>query len=714
MSSRWGSVCSLIALTLLLAMGHAWSVHASDDDIVLYASDVGTIQGNWARESASGAAGGQQMSSVDNGWSSTSTALASPTNYFEASFNAPSATTYHVWLRLRATGNSKWNDSVWVQFNDSTATDGSVSYRIGTTSSLLENLEPCSGCGTNGWGWQDKGYWISQSGLVRFAASGTHTIRVQTREDGVQIDQIVLSPSTYLSSAPGQVSGDSTIVPKPSASAPAPAPAQSPSTSGPYLGTAISLPGVIQAENFDNGPDGVSSHDTTLGNSGGVYRSSNIDIEPSAGGGYDVGWIATGEWMNYAVNVSSSGTYTVQFRTASPSGGGSLQVGFNGPVGVWKPVSIPVTGGWQNWTTVSTDVTLGAGSQLMTLLVNSEGFNLDSITVVQGSGGVPAPGAPNSPNPGDGSASVTVTPSLSWQASGATSFDLRLSTSNPPSLYASNLTNAWTGTSQLSAGTRYYWQIVAKNAYGSTTGPVWSFTTASSTPPSSSTLRVMTWNVRSGTDAGNVYVLPQQVNAMAAQNPDVIFLQEVSVWNEDQPTKYRTLLEQATQRTWYASWAPSTATGGCLGNLILSRIPMASTEMKFSSPSAFARAQIYVNNVPIQLFTNHLDYYDTSVRTRELNDLMSWARSFGGPRLVGGDFNSWWGEWWILQMETEYSDTWRDYTGSNENGYTIGNVRFDYIFRAFDQAWRLTPTGAWVVNNTLSDHRAVVAEFRVQ
>jgi hypothetical protein len=49
---------------------------------------------------------------------------------------------------------------------------------------------------------------------LTFANSGSHTLRIQIREDGVQLDQIVLSPSTYLSSAPGSVTNDNTIVPK--------------------------------------------------------------------------------------------------------------------------------------------------------------------------------------------------------------------------------------------------------------------------------------------------------------------------------------------------------------------------------------------------------------------------------------------------------------------------------------------------------------------
>jgi hypothetical protein len=91
---------------------------------------------------------------------------------------------------------------------------GNPVYAIGTTSGLLVNLESCSGCGASGWGWQNGAYWLSQATTVTFPTSGTQTIRIQVREDGAQIDQVVLSPSQYLSAAPGPVKQDSTIVPK--------------------------------------------------------------------------------------------------------------------------------------------------------------------------------------------------------------------------------------------------------------------------------------------------------------------------------------------------------------------------------------------------------------------------------------------------------------------------------------------------------------------
>src|SRR5262245_3571620 len=258
---------------------------AQNSDVVIYASDVGRWQGNWTRAAASSAAGSEQMVSTDYGWSTANTALAGRSDFFELNFSAPSYTTYHVWVRVRASGDSKWNDSVWLQFNDAMVPSGSAAYRIGTSDGLAINLEPCYACGVSGWGWVDNAYWLSQPANVMFAASGSHTLRVQTREDGVRIDQIVLSPSNYLWGPPGQIRNDATIVPKSGGSPPPPGP---------------------------------------------------------------------------------------------PGGGGSL------------------------------------------------------------------PAMPASPNPPVGTVGVTVLPALSWQASGGTSYELRLGTSNPPGAYA-NLGTTWTG-----------------------------------------------------------------------------------------------------------------------------------------------------------------------------------------------------------------------------------------------------------------------------
>ena len=94
----------------------------------------------------------------------------------------------------------------------------------------------------------------------------------------------------------------------------------------------------------------------------------------------------------------------------------------------------------------------------------------------------PAPATPSSPNPGDGVRGVTVTPTLSWHSAGATSYEIRIGTTNPPLLAVSSTADYWYSSPTLNGGTTYFWQIVAKNAGGSTSGPVWSFTTETSVP----------------------------------------------------------------------------------------------------------------------------------------------------------------------------------------------------------------------------------------
>ena len=87
----------------------------------------------------------------------------------------------------------------------------------------------------------------------------------------------------------------------------------------PFGGTAAALPGTVQAENFDEGGAGVAYVDTTAGNGGGQYRTTDVDIESTTdtGGGYNVGRTRPGEWLKYSVTVASAGTYALDVRVAN-------------------------------------------------------------------------------------------------------------------------------------------------------------------------------------------------------------------------------------------------------------------------------------------------------------------------------------------------------------------------------------------------------------
>jgi endonuclease/exonuclease/phosphatase family metal-dependent hydrolase len=566
-----------------------------------------------------------------------------------------------------------------------------------------------------------------------------------------------------------------------------------------------SLPGTIQAEDFDSGANGSAYKDTTAGNSGGKYRATDVDIEACAEGGYDVGWTAGGEWLNYTVNVPASGTYNLDFRVASLNGG-SLYVHFNG-VNETGTLNIPATGGWQKWTTIRKAVSLTAGTQSMRVSLSSGGINLNSFTVGSSStsstssttssstgspfGGVAhaIPGwvqAEDFDNGGKNVAYYDLSPGNSGGAYRATDVDIETTGSGGYSVgwvgagewlkYSVNVsaaatyqvvarvassgtggtfhiefngadktgpmrvpnTGGWktfkdlTATVSLSAGAQAMRIVFDSNG---TTGAVGNISavefikgSTSTTPPPTSdpepdpapdpaptgsggALRMLTWNIHFG-EKGTA----AQAQLIANTGAQVVALQEASTYSENMPVTYRDRLTSLTGKTWYSVWAPHKVSGASEGTLILSRYPIVNSSAYWYEDRGFARALIDVNGVRVQVFSVHLEYYDKAKRTRQLSAFMAWAKTFAGPRLAAGDFNSWWGESWIQTMETQYSDTWEMVTGSVQNGYTLtGTVRFDYIFRSFTDESRVTPTKCWVASNGgLSDHSPLIADFTVR
>jgi hypothetical protein len=192
---------------------NVFTKHPSREEIVVFAAQTRNRHGGWHLASDLTAAGGKHLANPDSGYAALGAPLATPAMYFDAVFHANAGTPYTVWLRLRAPHNSKWNDSVWVQFSDALV-NGSPAYPIDTTTGLLINLATDSTASSlNGWGWANGVYWLSQPATVTFGSTGLHTIRIQVREDGVELDQIVLSSSEYLTDPPGPPTNDHTIVP---------------------------------------------------------------------------------------------------------------------------------------------------------------------------------------------------------------------------------------------------------------------------------------------------------------------------------------------------------------------------------------------------------------------------------------------------------------------------------------------------------------------
>jgi hypothetical protein len=117
---------------------------------------------------------------------------------------------------------------------------------------------------------------------------------------------------------------------------------------GQATGTAQAVPGKLEAESFAS-QSGTQTETTT-----------------DTGGGLNVDYFETGDYLDYSVNVATAGTYTVGFRVASANGGATLQLRNSGGTTLGS-ISVGNTGGWQAWQTISTNVTLPAGKQTLRL-----------------------------------------------------------------------------------------------------------------------------------------------------------------------------------------------------------------------------------------------------------------------------------------------------------------------------------------------------------
>lgn len=92
------------------------------------------------------------------------------------------------------------------------------------------------------------------------------------------------------------------------------------------------------------------------------------------------------------------------------------------------------------------------------------------------------PGSFSYYSPSNSSTGVSLSAYLDWGPSvGVASYDVYFgTTASPP--YLANVSSSYYNLPTLSPGTTYYWKIVAKNCCGTTSGPIWSFTTICPVP----------------------------------------------------------------------------------------------------------------------------------------------------------------------------------------------------------------------------------------
>lgn len=146
----------------------------------------------------------------------------------------------------------------------------------------------------------------------------------------------------------------------------------------PFRGEVRSIPGTIEAEDFDEGGEGVAYHDVDPENQEKhrpAYREGGVDLEfrPNASGQYNLGWTRAGEWLAYTVDVREAGTYRLEMMVACDKPGGRFHIEFDG-VDRTGPIAIPDTGGWQHMRPLAHDgVVLQAGRHTMRVVMDTDG-----------------------------------------------------------------------------------------------------------------------------------------------------------------------------------------------------------------------------------------------------------------------------------------------------------------------------------------------------
>lgn len=177
----------------------------------------------------------------------------------------------------------------------------------------------------------------------------------------------------------------------------------------PFSGTAVDLPGTIEAENYDLGGEGVAYHDTEEENKAVTagsarYRDDDgVDVQVSSDGSLiNIGFTNADEWANYTVNVTEAGSYDFDFQVASggATGGSSIKLQLVNPetgavTDLGETGDFANTGGWDTYTSAPiTGVNLSQGINTLRVYFTGGATNLDKINVNAASTGGGGPTGP--------------------------------------------------------------------------------------------------------------------------------------------------------------------------------------------------------------------------------------------------------------------------------------------------------------------------------
>lgn len=143
----------------------------------------------------------------------------------------------------------------------------------------------------------------------------------------------------------------------------------------PFNGTPATIPGKIEAEEFDFGGEGNAYHDTDEQNRNKGDRNEGVDMSNTA-----VGYVQSGEWIEYTVDVETAGTYEVEVMTASENGTCTFQLSMdNEPI--TEVMTAAKTGDYTSFTGVKANTsTLSKGTHILKLEFLGDWMDVDYMT----------------------------------------------------------------------------------------------------------------------------------------------------------------------------------------------------------------------------------------------------------------------------------------------------------------------------------------------
>ena len=150
----------------------------------------------------------------------------------------------------------------------------------------------------------------------------------------------------------------------------------------------MTIPGMIEMENYDEGGQSVSFSDKDFVNEGAVYREDGVDVvglgcsdslNTKDCKGYAIGFTQAGEWMEYTVNVTAAGEYAFLANVASGLEGSSFRLFMDGKA-ISDTVVVPQGEDWNTYSFVDGKTTaLDAGEHVLRVAITGTYLNIDWI-----------------------------------------------------------------------------------------------------------------------------------------------------------------------------------------------------------------------------------------------------------------------------------------------------------------------------------------------